>query len=177
MYRGVPCLRPGLGEDGMTSHRIRSHHVRPEAHPSASGKSPSLSCFQARVTSCLPDTLRDSLGHSRLHRWAFSSPHLTELPEGTPPWTPGLQERVVNDLPATEAPGYLPDGACHEGLPSTDGPLHGMIWMTLAFFMFAGRLPVLMFSFMMRTFVSFCSQERHSRAVKTLMFPRDCSAF
>ena len=43
--------------------------------------------------------------------------------------------------------------------------------------MFAGRLPVLMFSFMMRTFVSFCSQERHSHAVKTLMFPRDCSAF
>ena len=52
-----------------------------------------------------------------------------------------------------------------------------MIWMTLAFFMFAGRLPVLMFSFMMRTFVSFCSEERHSRAVKTLMFLRDCSAF
>lgn len=93
----------------MMSHSIRGHHVRPEAHPSASRKSPSLSRFQARVTSCLPDILRDSLGHSRLHRWAFSSPHLTELPEGTLPWTPGLQERVVNDLPATEAPGYPPN--------------------------------------------------------------------
>jgi hypothetical protein len=36
--------------------------------------------------------------------------------------------------------------------------LHGMIWMTRAFFMLAGRLPVLMFSFMIRTLVSFCSQ-------------------
>ena len=102
---------------------------------------------------------------------------MTELPEDTPLQIPGLQERVVNNLPATEAPGYPPDSACREGLPSTGGPLHGMIWMTLAFFMFAGRLPVLMFSFMMRTFVSFCSQERHSHAVKTQTFPRDCSAF
>lgn len=36
--------------------------------------------------------------------------------------------------------------------------LHGMIWMTRAFFMLAGRLPVLMFSFMIRTLVSFCNQ-------------------
>lgn len=36
--------------------------------------------------------------------------------------------------------------------------LHGMIWITRAFFMLAGRLPVLMFSFMIRTLVSFCSQ-------------------
>lgn len=38
--------------------------------------------------------------------------------------------------------------------------LHGMIWMTRAFFMLAGRLPVLMFSFMIRTLVSFCNQGR-----------------
>lgn len=44
--------------------------------------------------------------------------------------------------------------------------LHGMIWMTRAFFMLAGRLPVLMFSFMIRTLVSFCSQGGQSRLVK-----------
>lgn len=38
--------------------------------------------------------------------------------------------------------------------------LHGMIWMTRAFFMLAGRLPVLMFSFMIRTLVSFCKEDR-----------------
>lgn len=40
--------------------------------------------------------------------------------------------------------------------------------MTLAFFMFAGRLPVLMFSFMIRTLVSFCSQEPRSHNTDTL---------
>lgn len=39
--------------------------------------------------------------------------------------------------------------------------------MTLAFFMFAGRLPVLMFSFMIRTLVSFCSQESRSHNTDT----------
>ena len=34
-------------------------------------------------------------------------------------------------------------------------PVHGMIWRTRFFFMLAGRFPVLMFSFMMRTLVSF----------------------
>jgi hypothetical protein len=34
--------------------------------------------------------------------------------------------------------------------------------MTRAFFMLAGKLPVLMFSFMIRTFVSFCNQEGHN---------------
>lgn len=33
--------------------------------------------------------------------------------------------------------------------------LHGMIWSTRFFFMLAGRFPVLMFSFIMRTLVSF----------------------
>lgn len=52
-----------------------------------------------------------------------------------------------------------------------------MIWMTLAFFMFAGKLPVLMFSFMIRTFVSFCSQEGRNHAVKTLPLLNNGSAF
>ena len=43
-----------------------------------------------------------------------------------------------------------------------------MIWMTLAFFMFAGKLPVLMFSFMIRTFVNFCSREGYNDTVKPL---------
>lgn len=33
---------------------------------------------------------------------------------------------------------------------------HGIIWRTLFFFMLAGRLPILMFSFIIRMFVSFC---------------------
>lgn len=44
--------------------------------------------------------------------------------------------------------------------------LQGMIWMTRAFFMFAGRLPVLMFSFIIRTFVNFCNKT-HTTRVKS----------
>lgn len=40
--------------------------------------------------------------------------------------------------------------------------------MTLAFFMFAGKLPVRMFSFMIRTLVSFCRQEGTIRQVQML---------
>lgn len=88
------------------------------------------------------------------------SPHLTELPEGVLPLSPGLQGWVGNDFLATEARGCQPDHACLKGFPSAArAALHGMIWMTLAFFMLAGRLPVLMFSFMIRTLVSFCGQE------------------
>lgn len=95
------------------------------------------------------------------------SPHLTELPEGVLPLTPGLQGWVGNDFLATEARGYQPDHACLKGFPSAArAALHGMIWMTLAFFMLAGRLPVLMFSFMIRTFVSFCGQEDTAMQLK-----------
>ena len=88
------------------------------------------------------------------------SPHLTELPEGTLPLTPGLQGWVGHDFLAPLARGYQSDHTCLKGLPSAArAALHGMIWMTLAFFMLAGRLPVLMFSFMIRTFVNFCGQE------------------
>ena len=38
--------------------------------------------------------------------------------------------------------------------------LHGMIWSTRFFFMLAGRFPVLMFSFIMRTLVSFWQMGR-----------------
>lgn len=53
--------------------------------------------------------------------------------------------------------------------------LHGMIWMTRAFFMLAGRLPVLMFSFMMRTLVSFCSQGMELEPSPADLRPETCS--
>lgn len=43
----------------------------------------------------------------------------------------------------------------YETVPSMSESLHGMIWSTRFFFMLAGRFPVLMFSFIMRTLVSF----------------------
>lgn len=88
------------------------------------------------------------------------------LREGVLPLGPGSKRRVVQDFHG--APALIP--SCPEGLNSRGGPgaaLHGIIWMTLAFFMLAGRLPVLMFSFMIRTFVSFCSQEGHTHEVTT----------
>lgn len=53
--------------------------------------------------------------------------------------------------------------------------LHGMIWITRAFFMLAGRLPVLMFSFMIRTLVSFCSQEMQLGQSMTGLQQETCS--
>lgn len=88
-------------------------------------------------------------------------PTLTGPPEGElrgcPDLDPGFQ-RWVSEFSGTQATGD------HPARPAAQpAALHGMIWMTLAFFMLAGRLPVLMFSFMIRTLVSFCGQGGQSR--------------
>lgn len=172
---GPPPPRTGLGHDGMkwelggprvmtkenlyTSKKSSlSHHLRlisQDAHLTHRTAWVTCPCFTGGCS--LPSTRHSPQGP------------LTPDPEGVLPLNPGSQSWVIKDFHRVPTP--IPPS--REGLNSPgllQAALHGMIWMTLAFFMFAGRLPVLMFSFMIRTLVSFCSQEGHNPAVTTPTF-------